>query len=130
MQPRTIAALQRAGFEAVVENGGDNPVYELEFAEVSSKLKCFSKLYDELPNPTNNFVAMLCCSDVDEHCPVIRGATARIGLHYRDPKYADSTSQEIEAYDQCCKEIATEMFFLASSLSDLQFDDSASSQTA
>ena len=116
--PRTISALRRAGFSVVVENGGENPKYRLEFQD-SSNLRCFSKLYGESPNPENQFVALLCCSDVDEKCPVIRGAIERIRLHYRDPKFADSTPLESEAYDDCCSEIAVEMFFLAKSLAEL-----------
>ena len=119
--PRTASALVRAGFELANDSSArsdENPIYQLRFADAKEPIECFSKLYNSPPNPQENFFAMLCCSDVDEKCPVISGSTNRFGLHYRDPKYADSTPEENQAYDSCCQEIACEMFALSQRLTE------------
>jgi arsenate reductase len=111
--PRAVAALERAGFR--VENpGGENPVYRVSFSEKESALDCFSKIYDHPVNPSQDFIAVMTCSEADENCPFIPGAMLRIPLTYEDPKEADGTPEETTRYDERCRQIATEMFFLFS----------------
>lgn len=111
--PRAVAALERAGFH--IENpGGENPVYRVSFSENEPALDCFSKRYDHSGNPSENFAAVMTCSEADEHCPVIPGATLRVPLTYEDPKEADGTPEETARYDERCRQIAVEMFFLFS----------------
>ena len=113
--PRAVAALERAGFQ--VENpGGENPVYRVSFSEKLPALECFSKTYDDPFNPQENFVAVMTCSDADENCPFIPGARFRVPLTYDDPKEADGTPEETARYDERCRQIAAEMFFLFSLL--------------
>lgn len=113
--PRAVAALQRAGFR--VENpGGANPVYRVLFSEKRPALECFSKTYDDPYNPRENFVAVMTCSDADENCPFIPGARFRVSLPYQDPKEADGTPEESVRYDERCRQIATELFFLFSQI--------------
>ena len=54
------------------------------------------------------------CSDTDQNCPFIPGASLRIPITYEDPKEADGTDYESVRYDERCKQIATEMFYLMS----------------
>jgi hypothetical protein len=54
------------------------------------------------------------CSDADEACPVVFGASARVSIPYQDPKVADNTDQESDKYKERCQQIATEMFYLFS----------------
>jgi arsenate reductase (thioredoxin) len=111
--PRAVAAMERAGF--IVENpGGDNPHYQVKFADNGPKMACFSKVYDDKFNPQENFVAIMTCSEADKNCPFIPGASLRSPIKYEDPKDFDGTPQEQAAYDERCLQIATEMFFLMS----------------
>jgi arsenate reductase len=110
--PRAVQAIERAGFK-VVNPGGENPVYQVMFAEGQS-LECFSKKYDHEINPKENFVAVMTCSEADKNCPFIPGATLRIPITYEDPKIADNTDQERAKYDERCKQIATEMLYIMS----------------
>ena len=113
--PRAVAALDRAGFQ--VENpGGSNPVYRVAFSADEPSLECFSKTFDDPANPSSDFVAVMTCSDADENCPFIPGANFRIPLTYQDPKEADGTMEEVARYDERCRQIATEMFFLFSQI--------------
>ncbi len=119
--PRTIAALERAGFQISATAGPteDNPLYQIRFSPQAEPIGAFSKIYDQGGNPTDGYAAILTCSDADENCPVVRGAAIRISLPFRDPKEADGTDRESETYDTRSRQIAQEMcylFFLSASV--------------
>jgi len=109
--PRAVKALQKAGFDINVDKNGDNPVYNVKYAE-DKFLKAFSKVYDDDQNPKDNFTAVMTCSDADENCPYIPGAKERFSITYDDPKEFDGTELEEEKYDERCRQIATEMFYV------------------
>ena len=109
--PRAVAAIERAGF--VVDNpGGENPKYEIRFAENVPPLYCFSKTFDDPANPTSGFAAIMTCSHADENCPFVPGAEYRAAVTYTDPKEADGTDAEAKTYDERCRQIATEMLYM------------------
>ena len=113
--PRAVAAIERAGF--VVKNKeGENPHYSVYFSDDAIPLECFSKTYDDPFNPQKDFVAVMTCSDADQNCPFIPGASKRISLPYRDPKESDGTPQESDVYDERCRQIAMEMAYVMSQL--------------
>lgn len=112
--PRTIAALERAGLQVVKTTEGENPVYALRFDENLPPVSAFSKVYDKSPNPTENFAAIMTCSHAEENCPFIPGAEKRFAITYTDPKEADDTPAESETYDARCRQIATEMLYVFS----------------
>ncbi len=111
--PRAVAAIRRAGFR--VENpGGDNPRYFVRMGEAVPPLVCFSKTYDDPFNPREDFAAIMTCSEADMNCPFVPGAALRVPVAYDDPKEADNTPEEVSRYDERCRQIATEMFYLFS----------------
>lgn len=111
--PNAVAALVRAGFQ--VENpGGKNPHYEFTFAESGPVVECFSKTYDDPFNPSEDFAAIMTCSDADENCPYIPGATFRLALTYEDPKVADGTPEETQKYDATVRQIGRELLYACS----------------
>jgi arsenate reductase len=112
--PRALRALRRAGFSVVTAADGDNPRYLVQFAENQPTIELYSKRFTDKENPQQNFVALFCCDDADEACPVVSGAAARVRLSYADPKQADGTDGESQAYDERSQQIAAEMFFLMS----------------
>jgi len=111
--PRAVAAIQRAGFR-VDHPGGENPRYRVSFAEDGPVMECFSKTYDDPANARENFAAIMTCSEADQNCPFIPGASLRVLIPYVDPKAADGTEQEAAVYDERCQQIATEMFYIMS----------------
>ncbi|MCP3933641.1 MAG: protein-tyrosine-phosphatase [Bacteroidetes bacterium] len=114
--PRAVAAIERAGFE--IENpGGDNPHYLVSNSRELPTMECFSKVYNDLFNPQENLLAIMTCSDAETNCPFIPGAVYRVSLTYIDPKEADDTPQESDRYDERCRQIGTELFFLFSQIS-------------
>lgn len=107
---RAADALKANGFEYSVEDG-HNPEYRISIDD-NNTLNVFSKIYNAHPNPTSHFAAVMTCSAADEACPLIVGAEKRIALTYEDPKIADGTPFEKEAYANRTFQIATEMLYL------------------
>lgn len=108
---RAVAALERAGME-ITNPGGENPHYQVHYAEDATPLEAFSKVFDDAPNPQQNFCAVMTCSSADAGCPVVLGADGRVALLYVDPKESDGTDAESATYDERCLQIATELFYV------------------
>ncbi len=113
--PNAVAAMQRAGF-SIESGGGDNPKYKVRHTERMEAMIAFSKKFEEAPNPTQGFAAIMTCSEADAECPIVFGADQRIKLFYEDPKVADGTPQESATYDERCRQIATEMYYIFSQI--------------
>lgn len=111
---RAIAACSRAGFAITGVSDGPNPVYNVSYAAGVAPIKAFSKKYNDPTNPQSDFCAIMTCSQADQACPIVKGATARVAIPYDDPKAADGTPQETATYDERCKQIATETFYVFS----------------
>lgn len=111
MNERAVMSLQRAGFKVRVD-GDVNPNYYFRVSDQSPEILAFSKVYDDPINPTQDFAAIMTCSDADENCPFIPGADARLPVRYQDPKISDDTPQEEEIYDTRSHQIAAELHFV------------------
>jgi arsenate reductase len=127
--PRAVAALQRAGLQIAAEDSGasdaaaggapaggasqgKNPRYRVRLGPSATPQVCFSKVYNESPNPQADFIAVMVCSQANEACPNVAGAAGRFGVEYDDPKAADGTPQEAARYDERSAQIAREMLYL------------------
>ena len=103
--PRTVAALKAVGFE--IEPTGKeakrgepetgNPIYRVSWGESFEALE-FSKHYGDAANPRNGFAALMVCSEADEGCPLVKGATLRLSMPYLDPKMYDDEPYEAAKY--------------------------------
>ncbi len=114
---RAVKALQDAGMRIVRLDDRSNPVYKVNFPGCRNGIKTFSKIYSDPPNPTEEFIAVMTCADADEACPVVHGANARHAIPYEDPKVSDDTIEESVLYADRCRQIAREMFYLFSRVS-------------
>jgi arsenate reductase len=112
--PRAVAALERAGLRIDTPDEMSNPVYRVRYADETDPIKCFSKKYDQPPNPTQDFFAVMTCSEANRNCPLVFGAAERIAIPYDDPKAFDGTDHEAAKYDERCRQIAREMLYLFS----------------
>lgn len=109
---RTVAAMRRAGFVIHDATTGDNPIYLVRYANDRPPIRSYSKLYYADANPKQGFIALMTCSVADKSCPVVHGAISRYAIHYADPKVCDDLPTETTAYNERCKEIAREMFYI------------------
>jgi hypothetical protein len=75
-------------------------------------MTAFSKTWADPVNPREGFAAVMTCSQADEACPFVRGASVRVSLAYEDPKLADGTDEEAARYDARARQIAIEMLYL------------------
>lgn len=109
--PKAIAAIERAGFTVKYDNKVDNPVVSIT-PKHYPVWEMQSKIYTHSINPKSNFVAVMVCSDADQSCPVVAGATGRFSIPYNDPRYFDNTPSETQKYDETIALIGTEILYL------------------
>lgn len=113
---RTITAMRKVGFEIKDATAGDNPLYLVSYAEKLPPIRTFSKRYNAEGNPKSDFIALMTCSSADKSCPFVEGSIARHAIHYADPRVCDDTPTETTAYNERCREIAREMFYIMSTV--------------
>jgi len=110
--PRAVEALNRSGFKILKTNDAKNPTYQAKMGRSYSPEMMFSKKYSSDINPEKGFAAVMVCSEADASCPIVPGAEERYSLPYEDPKHFDDTPSETEKYDERCRQIAREFFYL------------------
>lgn len=111
-----INALKKIGFDINPVNAEKNTTFHIYFEEKENPIVCFSKVYDNPPNPKKEFAAIMTCSDAEENCPFIAGAELRIATTYDDPKAFDNTPLQDAKYDERCRQIALETFYIFSKI--------------
>lgn len=112
--PRAVAAVSRAGFRVEKTTDDENPIYHARTGDATHAMTCFSKRYDQPPNPKSGFIAVLVCTEADGACPSVTGADDRFAIPYIDPKIKDNTPEEASAYDERAAQIAREMIYVMS----------------
>ncbi len=113
--PRAVSAMERAGFRIEKTTDDDNPIYHVRFSDDRPAMTCFSKKYDNAPNPKADFAAVMVCGEADKACPSVAGANRRIAIPFVDPKISDGTPKEAATYDERCAQIAREMLYVMNS---------------
>lgn len=113
--PNAIKALKTTGFEITELSHGQNPRYLVSFGNDLSTT-CFSKVYDDKENPSEDFAAIMTCSHAEENCPYIPGVDLRIGITYDDPKDFDGTPQQDEKYLERSNQLALENLYVFSQI--------------
>lgn len=109
---RTAVALREFGLEVeptgeeVVRSleGAPNPVFRVRWGELGEPGEAametleFSKHYTDPSNPQRGFAALMVCSQADQECPAVQGASIRIPMPYLDPKLYDGSEYESAKY--------------------------------
>jgi len=112
---RAVKAMRKVGFDIYTKNEMDaNPVYEIKWRDDMSPCLAFSKNLHHPTIPKEKFAAILVCSEADKGCPVISGCDFRLALPFDDPKAFDGTELEEAKYDERCRDIGREMFYVLS----------------
>ncbi len=114
--PKVASTLIASGFEIKTLSNEANPVYSIKYAQDAHPVIGFSKVMDDEFNPKGEFAAIMTCSQADEDCPFVPGATARIPIPFDDPKAFDNTPQQDEKYRERSEQIATEMHYIFSQI--------------
>lgn len=114
--PVVAETLAYTGFKVQVIAEGHNPIYAIKYSDNAHPVIGFSKTYNNEFNPSDEFAAIMTCSQADSGCPFISGAEKRIPITYDDPKVFDCTPQQAEKYQERSLQIATEMFYVFSQI--------------
>lgn len=109
--PRAVKAMEEAGFRIDTIQQGDNPLYEVKYAEGAAPVKAWSKKFDDPANPASGLCAVMTCSDADQNCPFVPGVELRLPVTYDDPKAFDDTPQETEKYSERVRQIGREILY-------------------
>lgn len=111
--PRAVQALKQVGFDINTKKETiENPKYAIKWSNEMLPYLAFSTRYDEAPNPTKDFAAIMVCTDADENCPLVAGMDLRLALPFEDPKAFDDTALESEKYNERCEQIAREFLYV------------------
>jgi arsenate reductase len=116
LYPKVATTLVDQGFQIASLSSGSNPVYVIKYQNDTLPIIGFSKVFDDLFNPTSKYAAIMTCSAADEGCPFIAGAEKRFPIRYADPKVFDGTDQMDEKYAERSLEIASELFYVFSKI--------------
>jgi arsenate reductase len=116
MFPKVAETLTNQGFAILKLSQECNPVYAVKYNENEPAVICFSKKFDDDFNPIREFAAIMTCSSADEGCPFIAGADVRLPIRYDDPKAFDGTDLMNAKYAERSLEIASEMYFVFSKI--------------
>lgn len=111
-----LLALEKTGIVLQSHQQSENPVWLASIGVKFTPMVLFSKVYTDSTNPSQNFGAVMVCAEANESCPIVPGADFRLGLSYQDPKAFDNTPQQNEKYDERCRQIAREMFYVFSQI--------------
>ncbi len=113
--PRAVTAAQKAGFKIEADDPkATNPIYSVSWNDEMNPYQAFSKKFDDAPNPTTDFAAIMVCTSADEGCPFVSGNTFRIALPYDDPKAFDDTALEAAKYTERLRQIGREVLWMFS----------------
>ena len=115
--PKVVETLTEQGFSIFSIKETVNPVHAIKYSENSLPIIGFSKKYDSPFNPLSEFAAVMTCSQADGGCPLIAGAEKRIPITFEDPKISDDTPVQSKIYAERSLQIATEMFYIFSQIS-------------
>lgn len=115
--PKVAETLINQGFSIFKISENNNPVYAIKYSDNALPIIGFSKKYDSPFNPVSAFAAIMTCSQADGGCPFIAGAEKRIPITFEDPKISDNRSEQSQVYAERSLQIATEMFYVFSKIS-------------
>ncbi|WP_113662393.1 arsenate-mycothiol transferase ArsC [Pedobacter nanyangensis] len=115
--PKVAETLTNQGFSIFKIADTNNPVYAIKYSDNALPVIGFSKKYDSPFNPVSAFAAIMTCSQADGGCPFIAGAEKRIPITFEDPKISDNTPEQSKTYAERSLQIATEMFYVFSQIS-------------
>ena len=108
-----INALNHFGYGVSQRTNTENPTIIITHGENIQSIH-FSKAFDDAMNPSQNFAAIMTCSEAEENCPFIPNAKVKIATPYLDPSSSDGTGNESKVYSDKFKEILLDNLFVFS----------------
>jgi len=115
----TIQAMERAGFIAYKIDEQGRVFYQLKYANNQDPIIIFPKKIDDRSNPFSDFMSVMVCPNATGNLSTIKGSFNRLELTYHDPLGYEDTDEGERKYDEICRTIALEMFYVFSQLKNI-----------
>ena len=112
----TIVALEKAGFIVYKSQVNGVDVYRIKYSFNLEPVIAFPKKINHTKNPGNNFMAVILDGNADLNINNVRGTYDRLFLEYEDPKGYEGSDMENEKFNESCRQVAVEMFYVFSQL--------------
>lgn len=110
---RAVAALTDQGFDIKLKVNTTNPGYTLSIG-AEAEVEMYSKTYQQAT--LEPFIAVMTCTNADDNCPMVTGATHRFSLPFTDPGHSDGAPDESTVYLETANQIGKELLFLFSKI--------------
>lgn len=111
LDSRVIRALKKCGFKVAGSSRTANPTYVISNGSGNSYM-VFAKQYNGRENPSSNFVAVVLSEVANNTLETVPGADKKIPVLYQDLEHFDDTPEEEQKYDEGCRQIARDMFYV------------------
>jgi len=112
----TIVSLERAGFIIYKSTVNGLDVYRVKYSYNLDPVVAFPKKLNHVKNPGNNYMAVVLDANADLNINNIKGTYNRLFLEYEDPTGYEGSDLEMAKYQETCKKVAVEMFYVFSQL--------------
>jgi len=112
----TIIALEKAGFIVYRSKVGAIKVYRIKYSYNLDPVIAFPKKLYHSKNPGDNFMAVILDGNADLNIKNVRGTYNRLFLEYEDPQGYEGSDLEDVKFNESCKQVAVEMFYVFSQL--------------
>ena len=113
---KMITCLEKAGFIVYKTNLDGMDVYRIKYSYNIEPIVSFPKKIDHVRNPNRDFMAVFVEKNADMNVQNIKGTYNRLLLTYDDPVGYEGSQQEEVMYEESCKKVAVEMFYVFSLL--------------
>ncbi len=114
-----IFALERAGFIVYKTELSGGSVYKVKYSYNLKPVIVFPKKVNHARNPSGQFMAIYIEPNAQANMPEVEGAEKQLSIYYEDPQGYEGTAEEDKIYDERCRQIALEMFYVFSQLKHL-----------
>jgi len=112
----TITTLEKAGFIVYKTDVDGISVYRVKYSYNLKPIVAFTKKIEHVKNPYNDFMAVVLDENADINIQNIKGTYNRLFLTYEDPVGYEGSDLEEQIYEESCRRVAVEMFYVFSQL--------------
>lgn len=112
----SIITLEKAGFIVYKSDIDGIDVYRVKYSYNLTPIVAFPKKIEHVKNPYDNFMAVFVEENADVNITNIQGTYHRLLLNYIDPEGYDGSGLEDQVYEESCRKVAIEMFYVFSQL--------------
>ena len=116
---KIIHAMERVGYIVYKTELPGGMVYKVKYSYNLRPIIVFPKKVGHKKNPSDQFMAIFVEPNAEANLYDINGAQRRLSIYYEDPQGYEGTPEEEKIYDDRCRQIALEMFYVFSQLKHL-----------